>query len=430
MEEILKDKGTVYIIKNGKVITLEIAPTIPREDIEENKLDKVYFDEKELELISKLINIPKDKLKRLSPEHLYASLADSGYTVIRKYVKTRISDNFLENYVIIANQISKQDIPIIKQLWKDIGGIHNIGYDNIYNRVTYSYGRGYESLKKVSLQDKTKNTDYILDVFLRDKIGELTLEEEEMLDNYRNFDLKKLLTTQESVRKYSINNDNSGIYLITPEEVIGVTIRNGLHQFQARDVFTNLYFDEYIKYLDKPAISDECDIYNTIIVQISSTMGVPIIPWTPRKINTFQYNSLIEFCETLTKIKEETGLDFDEIVCKDPDGKHLYTDIFGFRDMLEVNKQKLVDDEIEVTKKSIFPTRTDIADEEIESILKEKISNNLTLEEEQVGDKVRKEIENNIKSKGSESIFNGRKLLSEENIIGDELTDNSENPDI
>lgn len=402
MEEkpiIERDKGIVYIIKNGKIRKINISPQIPQDDIKENRLDRIYYDEQELDFISHFLETDTNIIKRLSPEMAYAFLVDSGYTVIRSYVKTRIADNYLENYALIGKNVSEEDIEIIKKIWTSVSGPDKMGYNSIFNRVEYSYGNGYEAKRKVSINNTPNKMNDVLDIFLRDKIGKTTPEEKEMLRLYRDFELKRLLTSQEDVSIYPINNDNSGIYIITPDDVVKVTVRNKLHQWQARDAFANLYYDQFTQLGDKLSLSEEAEKYNSIIIQISSTVGVPIIPWFPRKINTFQYKEAIKFCDELIKIKQETNLDFDYIQFFDVNGKEQEVGAKELKDMVERHQTSLIDDNIHMNK-SYFVTRKDVTDGELDEFF--GIEEN-TL----VAKQVRKEIEGrgNFSPKKGENFF-------------------------
>ena len=363
--------------------------------------DKIYLDDIELNLASSILDLPIDKVKKLSVEEIYASLADSGYAVIRKYVKTRISDNYLENYAILPENISKEDSQLVEKMWKEMIFMGSMGYSNIFNRITYPYGKGYESIRKKPIVSTQDGATQILDIFLREKEGNLTEAEQEMIKKYRDFELTRLLTSDEDVKQLPINNDNSCVYIITPEDVIGVTLRNVRHLWQARDAFSNLYFEKYIETSRESLSKDEAEKYNSIIIELSTTSGVPIIPWLPRKINSFQFQELIKFCDELVRIKEETKIDFDETVFVDPKGNHYSSDIQAFKNMLEGNKDLLVEDSLETPKRTPFPTRTDITDEKLDSILQTK--------ENLVADNVR----NELKKGNLDSIRTGESLVLE-----------------
>ena len=276
----------------------------------------------------------------------------------------------------------------------------SMGYSSIFNRTTYSYGKGYESIRKKPIISTIDDTSEILDIFLREKEGKLDQKEQEMLEKYRDFELKRLLTSSEDVKKYPINNDNSCVYIITPENTIGVTLRNVRHLWQARDAFSNMYFEKYIETSKDLLSKDEAEKYNSIIIELSTTSGVPILPWLPKTINSFQYQELIKFCDELAKIKEETRIDFDETVFIDPKGNHYSSDMSAFKKMLEENKSLIVSDSIEIPQKTMFPTRTDIIEEELDDILHEKEG------------KVAKNIKEELKKSNLDFIRNGEILVS------------------
>ena len=395
----IKDKGTVYIIKDGKVRTFEINPKVPYSDVENTVYDD-YKDEKEINLASKLLGISSEKAKKLSVPELYAALVDSGYTVIRKYAKKRIADSYLENYIMLPESASKEDVGFIREIWKEICPKGSMGYKNIYNRTRYSYGRGYESVRKMPIITSSYDIDEALDILLREKEGTLNKDEQEMLSIYREFDFRRTLTSNRDVKKYPINNDNSCIYIITPEEIVKSNVRNVRHLWQEMDAFSNLYFEEYIGNKREESPEEEAENYNSIIVEFSTTSGVPILPWIPRKINSFQYDELVKLCEKLEKIKEETGIEFDETIFFDLDRKERSSNISGFKEMLEENRSVLVDDLVKSPKRVSFPTREDITEEELDSALD-------FIEDELVAEKIKGEL-----SRQNASIERGKKLLT------------------
>ena len=166
------------------------------------------------------------------------------------------------------------------------------------------------------------------------------------------------------------------------------------------DAFSNLYFDEYIGNKREESPEEEAENYNSIIVEFSTTSGVPILPWIPRKINSFQYDELVKLCEKLEKIKEETGIEFDETIFFDLDRKERSSNISGFKEMLEENRSVLVDNLVKRPKKVPFPTREDITEEELDRALD-------FIENELVAEKIKGEL-----SRQNASIERGKKLLT------------------
>ena len=152
---------------------------------------------------------------------------------------------------------------------------------------------------------------------------------------------------------------------------------------------------------DSEALSlDEARFYNTIIIEMATTQGVPILPWMPRKINSFQYEKLIDFCNGLIKIKEETGKEFDDVTFANPNGSHHEGKIVDFKKMLEDRRDLLVDDTIRGYARVQFPTRTDVTEDEIDVIFGNGKG------------KVAQQIRNELKDLTPETIDRGQHIIN------------------
>ncbi len=257
-DRIINKEVNIYIIKDGNLIQ-------KKSKFKENS--QISTDE------LCLLKMTSDEEITENIENVYKCLLDNGYTVIRKTNRNC--------QIFLGYTIKKIDKSLILKIIEN--SIKNKKVE-IYNRVKSSYGREYEV---ISINNT--NVNIVVKILLDEKYNELDEEEKKILNNYRNFDLKKLLIHENNG---IINNSNSGVMIITTKELICSTLKKKNCKEQINSILENFYNKEDI------------DKLNIVTIQIQGNKK--IIVDMPERINEFQNKTItdsIKLIKTL-KIKE------------------------------------------------------------------------------------------------------------------------------
>ncbi len=251
----------------------------------------------EEKLIMESLGISKEECDKLSIPERYAALTDSGWTIIRK-----TSDSQYFNHMFIGNHITQADYEAVMGLLNSEEENIKIDANNIYSRTNFKYGRQYEGVDLNNISSK-----YVADIFMRDKLGQTTDYEKEMLEHFRTFDLERIITRADF--KYPLNNRDCGLIVITQDEFLtnpcsGIGAQ---HSSAVSDILMNKYNKLYKKNIDY-TFHVGTDIFESVMIQCSN-MGDygEFLIWTPYKLNEFQYESLLKLQDTLKAIGERTG---------------------------------------------------------------------------------------------------------------------------
>ena len=114
-----------------------------------------------------------------------------------------------------------------------------------------------------------------------------------MFNKYRNFDLSSLML--EDYYKYTLNNRNTAIVIITPNDIIRKTVIKSFHRHEIEKFLGDSYqIDPNLSY------NELTSNYNLVIGVISK--GV-IITYVDVNINEFQQNALKSFVDEVSEVK-------------------------------------------------------------------------------------------------------------------------------
>lgn len=174
--------------------------------------------------------------------------------------------------------------------------------DNINNDINT-----FESEDRLlEIINNNRNVSDIFLYFINEKLGLLSNYEKLMFKYYREFNLKRLLI--DNLKKYPLNNDNSGVISIFEDKVYKSALTKMNHINEIRH--------HLIKYgyniNDKIKMTTVCEVYNVIIVKIIYNT---LIIWAPKKFNMFQKENLLSILEETRTInncsKDEIEIYFD-----------------------------------------------------------------------------------------------------------------------
>lgn len=115
-----------------------------------------------------------------------------------------------------------------------------------------------------------------------------------MFFKYRSFDLNSLIL--EDYYKYSINNKNTAIIIITPDEVIKKTVTKSFHK---REIKACL--DKFYKVDDNFNYNELVSNHNLVVGLITKDV---IITYVNANINEFQQEALKTFANDINDIKQ------------------------------------------------------------------------------------------------------------------------------
>lgn len=373
----VKDKSykiDIYITKRGQLFkTTDLVVDVPKQ--------KYKKSEKEIELIQSYFDISLEDAKTRKIENAYELLSDNGYIVIRVdrdegtcslFISEKVNDNDRKRTLEILENIEKEGT--LKKY-------------RIFNRVDVFYGKEYEMQETENFNDLKKMTD----IFFRDKIGTLTSEEQEMIKRYREFDVDRILTEDDD--NNLINNQNSGVVIITPDKFIGSTLKTRLHMNQIISVIRNRYYEDYKNNRTihlKQSPEDSPDEFQTIMAEILRIGSMPmILIWIPKNINEFQYQHLRNFAYLVKAIKDQKGVDTQFMFeHKLPHNMEKSYTAEEFIDWIEKHNDKFVDNDILALKRTTPPESMRIGDMELGAIFNIKRNDEPT-----VGNKVIEELE-------------------------------------
>lgn len=166
----------------------------------------------------------------------YKKFLDQGYSVIRvaDTFQLRYDENGLvsygvdgkDMYMMISQNISMESYDKITSTVRLLTDSFNMEKQYIYNIHKHDSGNDYDYLDYGQTNPNYSMSEK-LDILLREKLNRLTQEEQKMMDEYRNYDLKAILTSDHLSAK--INNGDAGIIVITSDKTFEKTVTKLQH---------------------------------------------------------------------------------------------------------------------------------------------------------------------------------------------------------
>lgn len=224
--------GEVYFFKNGTVQRKSL--TLAMEDYnylilqygEKGNFLAPISTEEQANSIS--------KTKRRSKKVAYQTMIENGYAVIRIAKYLEVSKNHIEKQdkqtveAYIPPRIGQEDATNVQQFFERQEQLA----DTIRSCVTNFLEQDFDYYNPMRISEKNGREKLpsatILAYYLREKLGQLTLEEQIMFDKYRKFNLEEILTCQNQ-KKYPINHADSGVILITANQCFKQTVKKMQH---------------------------------------------------------------------------------------------------------------------------------------------------------------------------------------------------------
>ncbi len=366
----INDYGQIIIFKAGYKKTINIKIGENDKIANPNKEILKHRSDEEIQLITYMLEIPISEIEKIKDEEAYAPLVDKGYSIVKEY-KIQDFGQVIDFY--IPTKISKEDATELYKFGLEIPKKPQENKYRIHNRVKTQIGKEYEFVNMDDEYFKTNqivNMNDILKLFLRDKTGLTNEYEKDMLNYYRKFDLKRILTENDR-KKFLLTNRNAGVIVITPSEKVCSTCKKENHGSQVLSIISNGFYDIYRK---KPNFSvvEGPEIFKSIIMQFANDEFYPIITFKPEKINEFQYCKLVETIKEVRKIESETGrkIPFSYFE-KDSEGKKKEKENASadeYLKSLELEHDEIIDDSISI-EKSENHNNTPIDNNILENIL-------------------------------------------------------------
>ncbi len=295
------DIGKTYFFKDGKVKFINLTIT-------EEELDAACA-EVNTHMIIPLVSSeehgfnPNVNHTNTSTLEIYKQYIKAGYSIIR-YCRTFDMDYTSANITlstkcdcVVSLKITADDVFNIQSIFEslepkkafDKGYIYNINR-NMFNEIDYDY---YDPS-----QNRGILSSEILPYFLKEKIGKLSLEEQEMVSTYRNFDLEKLLT-YDIPKEYKLNNDNAGLMVIAPDNTYVSTCKRMQHKAEINMILGHIRPD-----IDPNSnIMEFTEKSRSIIIQVCKG---ELIMWFPRHIKNYQTNQIKTLIDVIKQINSRS----------------------------------------------------------------------------------------------------------------------------
>lgn len=322
---------------------------------------KNKFPEEE-KLIMDSLGISKEESCKLNLNEGYDALTDSGWTIIRKIS----SESPYPNSIYIGNHITQADYETVMKLLDSQEENIKVDGSNIYNRTNFKYGRQFEGVYLRNYDNyKSKK---VIELFMRDKLGQTTDYERKMLEHFRTFDLERIITGADA--KYPFNNGSGGVIVITQDEFLtnpcsGICAQHGS---AISDILMNKYNKTYNENKDYTFITGP-DKFQSVMIQCSCADDGEIIIWTPSKLNEFQYGSLLKLQDNLKAIRERTGkpISVNYTFSNESQEKDERVDTpEAYKEYLMANHDSLVDNSLKSNlEKSSMPEYRQITEQEV-----------------------------------------------------------------
>lgn len=227
-------------------------------------------------------------------------IVSNQYSFVLYNNKYEYHDYMKQLKIYIPNKINDSSISITYDIIKN----HEEN-SNIINKLIYNIrGDDYDLYQEDNLNDndKTNSVSKIFLCYVRKKLNLLSESEKKMFQYYREFDLERLLTSDE-ITKFPLNNDNAGVISIFDNEIYTSTCTKVQHSGE---------IDYHIKKHDKEQkIESEDTIYtkkekfHEIIIQV---LKGELLIWTPEKITEFQKEQLFIILEKVKMINKKSNI--------------------------------------------------------------------------------------------------------------------------
>lgn len=293
------DLGILYFIKGNSV---KIIPmTINEEDIDKrfNIYNGLYISNEERE--AGLNNHLEFALREHARNGWSVVRYQKGYGVEQGNIAPRaegLMNTFISpNITPLESEQLKKFVCLLSNNKIDSSCIYNYFYDgeflnfDIYDEEQNFYNRRGEKFSNFQA----------IDFFIRQKHGQLNIEEQFMYNEYINFKLEDVLT--KDYGHLPINHGNAAVILISKDDIIRENTRKYQHGAE---------FDYYLsrKYPDiierRYTVWELADYTENILIQLSDKTFIAYIP----EMNQYQkeeLSSIISELATIQKRLEELG---------------------------------------------------------------------------------------------------------------------------
>ncbi len=205
--------------------------------------------------------------------------------------------------------------------------------DEFINNIRNDINTSKSEDMLLEIINRGRNISDVFLYFVYEKLGLLSDDKKLMFKYYREFDLERLLVG--NLKKYPLNNDNSGLISIFEDKMYKSTLTKMNHMREIRH-----HLIEYGYNVDeKISMTIVCDIYNVIIIKIIHNT---LIVWSPKKFNNFQKENLLSILEQVKIIdncnKDEIEVYFD-MFNYDSDYSVNVTDVYKYVEKIKVKSK-------------------------------------------------------------------------------------------
>lgn len=266
--------GIAYFIKNGNI---EVKKVI---------VDLQYFEKIKLQIFEGTY---------------FDSYIKKGYSIIFHYASSEKWNQLSVDYLnqlwsfLSPNLTSKDGNHILQQIQQVENSSKILSYKikNFWPNFDYDYTNSTFQRERCS---------EIAHYFIREKLNQLTPEEQIMFQKYRVFNLQEILLG-DYLHRYPINHNNAGIIYISKNQTICSTLKKKQHGKEMDSVLVKLYPDCNIDYSN---VFEVVRNFEDIVIQL---LDQELCIWLPENISPYQKEKLNQLLEQLKPINEKCFLE-------------------------------------------------------------------------------------------------------------------------
>lgn len=242
--------------------------------------------------------------------------------------------------VFLPNSVSRENASeLLKQLDDITASFDGESYytNLIYVKDRLKYGYDYECYPSQCTQGPKFPFQEAVKLFLRDSFHELSQEEAKMFDEARTFNMKTLLSSDDSLYRYPVNHNYCGVMIVNGEgESYASTVLKTGHQ----EVLNHMLLEMTGKDVGEEEKSLMKEVTNLSVAVLFFREG-DVFSYIPEKVNELQYHELSEVIDRIDIFSDEYTNVFSARVLSNG---NLEGEEESFRENISISYAKFKDD--------------------------------------------------------------------------------------
>lgn len=196
----------------------------------------------------------------------------------------------------------------------------------IYVREKTSFGYNYEYYPPMYSVCKMPLFKEAVGMFLRDSFRQSSLEELKMFEEFRSFDLKKMLSDDDIIYSYPVNHNNCGVVIVNSEgERYSSPVTKNSHQ-QTLNYLLSCMTDRDINDEDIEVLPEKVIEFSTAVLLFREG---DVFSYIPEKVSKLQHDELMRIADEIDNVSSTSDILFTTRVLSNGD---LVDEELSFRD--------------------------------------------------------------------------------------------------